>query len=324
VSVRTLQRRERRGGLAAAKQRFVLSVTLPTIIYGSLGVLTVAWALLLMFYDYSPGRTGGPILGLGGSNPFVGVTHFVNMFRGVSLEARLFRTSLRNTLIFALAVLPLNVAITLPLAVLIESVRGRLRVAFRAIYFLPVVTAQVGVAMMWGYIYDPQQGLANAVVRLLGGQPVAWLSDPRATFLGVSVAMWAVIVTRLWSDYGYNMVIFIAALQGIPVDLKEAARIDGASYWQVFRYVTIPLLRPTLLFVCVMTMLDACQVFDLIQVMTRGGPDNQTRVLMLDIYENAFRYQRMGWAAAVSFVLALLVMAITLVQMRLLRTEWEY
>jgi multiple sugar transport system permease protein len=324
VGVLTLQRRGRRSGLAAAKHRFVLSVTIPTVIYGSLGILTIGWALILMFYDYSPGRAGGPVLGLGGSNPFVGLRNFANMIGGVSLEARLFRTSLRNTLIFALAVLPLNVAITLPLAALIESIRSRLKVAFRAIYFLPVVTAQVGVAMMWGYIYDPQRGLANAVVRLLGAKPVAWLSDPRASVLGVSVAMWAVIVTRLWSDYGYNLVIFIAALQGIPGDLKEAARIDGANAWQVFRHITVPLLRPTLLFVCVMTMLDACQVFDLIQVMTRGGPDNQTRVLMLDIYENAFRYQRMGWAAAVSFVLALLVMGITVAQMRLLRTEWEY
>lgn len=314
----------RSSGLAASKRRFVLGVTIPVIIYGSLGVLTIGWALLLMFYDYSPGRAGGPFLGLGGSNPFVGLKHFINMVSGVSLEARLFRVSLKNTLIFAFASLPLNLAITLPLAALIESVGKRLKLAFRAIYFLPVVTAQVGVAMMWGYIYDPQRGLANSIIRFLGGTPVAWLSDPKAHILGVSVAMWAVIITRLWSDYGYNLVIFIAALQGIPSDLKEAAKIDGANAWQVFRYMTIPLVQPTLLFVCVMTMLDAFQVFDLIQVMTAGGPDNQTRVMMLDIYENAFRYGRMGWSAAVSFVLALLVMGITMAQMRLLRTEWEY
>jgi ABC-type sugar transport system permease subunit len=286
--------------------------------------LTIGWALALMFFEYGPGRAGGPILGLGGSNPFVGLEHFRNMISGSSLEARLFRTSLKNTLLFAFGVLPLNLAITLPMAALIESVRSRLKIAFRAIYFLPVVTAGVGVAMMWGYIFNPQYGLANAVIRVFGGTPIAWLSDPRATFLGVSLGMWAVIVTRLWSDYGYNLVIFIAALQGIPVQLREAAVIDGANSWQVFSKVTIPLLRPTLLFVCVMTMLDAFQVFDIIQVMTQGGPNNQTRVLMLDIYENAFRYQRMGWAAAVGFVLAVLVMGITIAQMRLLRTEWEY
>ncbi len=316
--------KRRRGGLAAGQHRFILSVTIPTILYGSVGILTTGWALALMFFKYSPGRAGGPILGLGGSNPFVGLEHFRNMINGVSLEARLFRTSLKNTLIFAFAVLPLNLAITLPLAALIESVSGRLKIAFRAIYFLPVVTVAVGVANMWGYLYDPQQGLFNVIIRLFGGTPIAWLSDPRAQFLGVSVGMWATIAAYLWSDYGYNLVIFIAALQGIPKDFKEAAMIDGANAWQVFTRVTVPLLRPTLLFVCVMTMLSSFQVFDIIQVMTQGGPNNQTRVLVLDIYENAFRYQRMGWAAAIGFVLAVLVMVITVVQMRLLRTEWEY
>jgi len=240
------------------------------------------------------------------------------------LEARLFRTSLKNTLIFAFAVLPLNLVITLPLAVLIESVHERIKGIFRAIYFLPAVTSSVGVALMWGYLYHPQQGLINAIIRRLGGTPIAWLSDPRAQFLGVSVAMWALIFAYLWQDFGYNLVIFIAALQGIPHEFKEAAMIDGANGWQVLRHVTVPLLRPTLLFVCVMTMLSSFQVFDIIQVMTNGGPNHQTRVLVLDIYENAFRYQRMGWAAAESFALLLLVMGVTLIQMRLLRTEWEY
>jgi multiple sugar transport system permease protein len=324
MAVSATRRRGKRGGLWVSQRRFVLSVTIPMILYGSIGVLTIAWALVLMFYEYSPGRAGGPILGLGGSNPFVGLEHFRNMIDGVSLEARLFRTSLRNTLIFAFAVLPLNLAITLPLAALIESVSSRIKTAFRAVYFLPVVTSSVGVALMWGWLYDPQRGLFNALIRTLGGTPVAWLSDPRARVLGVSVAMWAVIGAYLWQDFGYNLVIFIAALQGIPKEFREAALIDGANAWQVFTRITIPLLRPTLLFVCVMTMLSSFQIFDVIQVMTNGGPNNQTRVLVLDIYENAFRYQRMGWAAATAFVLVLIVMIVTIVQMRVLRTEWEY
>jgi multiple sugar transport system permease protein/raffinose/stachyose/melibiose transport system permease protein len=324
MAVAATRRRGRRGGLWVSQRRFILGVTIPMILYGSIGVFTIAWALVLMFYDYSAGRKGGPILGLGGTNPFVGLEHFRNMIDGVSLEARLFRTSLRNTLIFAFAVLPLNIAITLPLAALIESVSSRLKAAFRAVYFLPVVTSSVGVALMWGWLYDPQRGLFNAMIRTLGGTPVAWLSDPRAQVLGVSVAMWAVIGAYLWQDFGYNLVIFIAALQGIPKEFKEAALIDGANFWQVFTKITIPLLRPTLLFVCVMTMLSSFQVFDVIQVMTNGAPNNQTRVLVLDIYDNAFRYSRMGWAAAAAFVLVLIVMIVTIVQMRVLRTEWEY
>ena len=315
----------RHGGRLTGQRRFVMGVTLPTLLYlGGFSLLPIIWALALMFFKYSPGRAGGPILGLGGNNPFVGLEHFRNMVTGVSREARLFRISLRNTLIFAFAVLPLNLAITLPLAALIESVHDRIKSVFRAIYFLPAVTSSVGVAMMWGFIYDPQKGLLNAVIRLLGGTPIAWLSDPRTKFLGVSVAMWAVIAAYLWQDFGYNLVIFIAALQGIPREFKEAAMVDGANAFQVFFKVTIPLLRPTLLFVCVMTMLSSFQVFDIIQVMTDGGPNYQTHVLVLDIYNNAFRYQRMGWAAASSFILTVVVMLVTLVQMRLLRTEWEY
>jgi multiple sugar transport system permease protein len=325
MSKRMSRLTKRRGGLVAGQRRFILSVSIPTIIYSAgLSVLSIVWAFALMFFEYSAGRAGGPILGLGGNNPFVGLEHFRNMIEGATLEARLFRTSLGNTLIFAFAVLPLNLVITLPLAALVEAVPGRLKNAFRAIYFLPAVTSSVGVALVWGYIYHAQQGLLNAVIRMFGGPTISWLADPRPKFLGVAAAMWAVTVAYLWQDYGYNMVIFVAALQGIPKDLREAAMIDGANAWQAFRHVTVPLLRPTLLFVCVMTMLSSFQVFDIIQVMTDGGPQHQTRVLVLDIYLNAFRYQRMGWAAAVAFVLLLVVVIITVVQMRLLRTEWEY
>lgn len=316
--------RKKRESLVVGQRRFVLSVTIPMILYESIGIFTLVWAFTLIFFKYSPGRAGGPILGLGGSNPFVGLEHFSNMISGISLEARLFRTSLRNTLIFAFAVLPLNLIITLPLAALLESISARVKPVFRAVYFLPVLTASVGVAMMWSYLYDPQQGLLNAIIRMFGGKPVVWLSDPRAEFLGVNIGMWATVIAYLWQDYGYNMVIFIAALQGIPQELKEAAMIDGANALRVFTRVTVPLLRPTILFVCVMTMLSSFQVFDIIQVMTAGGPNHQTRVLMLDIYDNAFRYQRMGWAAAISFVLFIVVMTVTVVQMRVLRTDWEY
>ena len=319
------EKENKRGfGLRKGQQRFILSVTVPMIIYELIGVFTLIWAFALMFFKYSPGRAGGPILGFGGSNPFVGLQHFQNMFTGVSLEARQFRLSLVNTLIFAFVVLVLNLAITLPLAALIESIQSRFKNLFRMIYFLPVLTASVGVAEMWTYLYDPQAGLINAAVRAVGGTPVAWLSDPRAEFFGISVSMLAVIIAYLWADYGYNLVIFIAALQSIPDVLKDAAKIDGANAWNIFSKITMPLIRPTLLFVCVMTMLSSFQVFDVIQVMTDGGPNHQTRVMMLDIYDNAFRFQRMGWAASVSAVLFIIVMIVTAVQMRVLRTDWEY
>ena len=316
--------RKSKGGLAIVKLRFVAGVTVPLLLYESLGIFVLGWAFVLIFFDYSSGRLGGPILGLGGSNPFIGLGNFVEMIKGTSVEANLFRVSLRNTLIFAVAILPLNLVMTLPLAYLLEAIGSRFKALYRTIYFLPVLTSSVGVALIWRSMYDPQGGWINEIIRFLGGTPLSWLSDPRAGFAGVSIAMWAVILAYLWQDYGYNMVIFIAALQGIPQELKDAALIDGASPWQVFLKITLPLIRPTMLFVCVMTMLSSFQVFDIIQVMTNGNPNNQTQVLMLDIYKNAFRYQNLGWAAAESFVLFLIVMAVTIIQMRLLRSDWEY
>jgi multiple sugar transport system permease protein len=313
-----------RSGLTVSKSRFVASVTIPLLLYESLGIFVLGWAFVLMFFDYSPGRVGGPILGLGGSNPFIGLRNFIDMIKGTSVEANLFRISLRNTIIFAVAILPLNLAITLPLAWLLESISIRVKSLYRTIYFLPVLTSSVGVALIWMSMYDSQAGWINAIIRFFGGTPLSWLSDPRAGVAGISVAMWAVILAYLWQDYGYNMVIFIAALQGIPQELREAALIDGANPWQAFWKISLPLIRPTMLFVCVMTMLSSFQVFDIIQVMTNGNPNNQTQVLMLDIYKNAFRYQNMGWAAAESFVLFLIVMGVTVFQMRVLRTDWEY
>ena len=313
-----------KGGLSISKRRFVAGVTVPLLLYESLGIFVLGWAFVLIFFDYSSGRLGGPILGLGGSNPFIGLGNFIEMIKGTSVEANLFRVSLRNTLIFAVAILPLNLIITLPLAWLLESIGTRFKALYRTIYFLPVLTSSVGMALIWRSMYDPQGGWINEIIRFFGGTPLAWLSDPHAGFAGVSVALWAVILAYIWQDYGYNMVIFIAALQGVPQELREAALIDGASHWQAFLKITIPLIRPTLLFVCVMTMLSSFQVFDIIQVMTNGDPNNQTQVLMLDIYKNAFRYQNLGWAAAESFVLFLIVMGVTIFQMRVLRTNWEY
>jgi len=242
------------------------------------------------------------------------------------LEVRQFHLAVKTTLIFAFLVVPLNLAITLPLAAMIESVGRRSKVLFRTVFFLPVVASSVGVAIIWTFVLHPQRGLLNGLLsKILGHMTViSWIGDARLVILGIPVALLAVMIAYLWQDIGYNLVIFIAALQAIPESVKDASLVDGASAWQRFRYITLPLLKPTIVLASVLTMISAFQVFDLFQVMTQGGPGGQTRVLTLDLYENAFRYQKMGWAAAVSFVLFLLVFAISRVQSRLLRANWEY
>ncbi|MBK8022218.1 MAG: sugar ABC transporter permease [Chloroflexi bacterium] len=292
----------------------------------ALSVFPLLWAFVLAFFDYSPRRIGGPILGLGGDNPFVGLTYFQEMLSGAGRDSRIFQNSLTNTLLFTALVLPLNMLITIPLAVLIESTSSFFRSLFRTIYFLPVVTSSVGVAVMWGYIFNAQYGLLNNGLRAVGVPPVAWLQDPSANFLGIPAALLAVVVAYLWQDFGYNLVIFIAALQGIPDSLKDAAKVDGGSPLDVFLYITLPLLRPTILVTSVLTVISSFQVFDIIQVMTQGGPGRigLTRVLVLDIYENAFRFERMGWAAAIAIVMFFFVAVLTIIQTRVLRTNWEY
>jgi ABC-type sugar transport system permease subunit len=168
--------------------------------------------------------------------------------------------------------------------------------------------------------------LLNAILGEFAGKLVgiAWLRDSSLDVWGIPVALFAILIAYLWQDMGYNLVIFIAALQGIPQSIKDAARIDGASWWQMFARIVIPLLMPTILLTAVLTMISAFQIFDIVQVMTDGGPDDQTQVLLLNIYNYAFRYQKMGWAAAVSIVMFLVVFTISLIQTRLLRTEWEY
>ncbi len=313
-----------------AQRRFLMWTVIPMVLYMAFWTLfPLLWGFALAFFDYSARRSGGAFLGLGGDNPFIGLQNFTNMLNfsdDAPLIVRQFHGSVKTTLIFAFLVLPLNLAITLPLAVLIESVYRRMKAMFRTIFFLPVLAPAVGVAIMWGYVFHPQRGLLNGVLSALMGRLIAisWTGDQSLVVLGVPVALIAVIVAYIWQDLGYNLVIFIAALQGIPESIKEAARIDGVNSWQMFRYITLPLLQPTIFLAAVLTMISAFQVFDIIQVMTNGGPNGQTRVLVLDIYDNAFRFQRMGWASAVALFLFVMVLIISLVQSRLLKSEWEY
>lgn len=318
------------GGREGAQKRFVAAVTLPAVAFMAVFLLLpIVWAFALAFFDFSPRRTGTPFLGLGADNPFVGLEHYramTDLSPDAPLNVRQFHIALKVTLLFAFLVVPVNLSITLPLAAMIESVHRRVRPIYRTIFFLPVLASSVGVAVIWGFILHPQNGLLNGLISRITGKVtvIAWITDPTLIYFGIPVALLAVIVAYLWQDIGYNLVIFIAALQAIPRSVKDAARVDGASTWQTFWHITLPLLKPTILLTSILTMISAFQVFDLFQVMTDGGPQDQTRALSLDIYRNAFRYQRMGWAAAVSVVLFLVVFVISLAQTRLLRSRWEY
>jgi multiple sugar transport system permease protein len=240
---------------------------------------------------------------------FVGLGNYADL-----LDNPLFWTALRNTLYYVLVGGPLSVAISLAAAVLLNSPRLRFRSFFRTVYFAPVVTTLVAVAIVWRYLYHPRYGLLNHVLGWIGVDPIDWLGDPRW-------AMPAIILLAIWKTFGYNMLIFLAGLQTIPEELYEAAAIDGAGPWRRFFHITFPSLGPVFLFVAVTTMIGYFQLFAEPYVMTQGGPLRSTTSLVLLMYEEGFRWWRMGVASSIAFVLFLLTLAGTLIQLRLRRAR---
>jgi len=219
-----------------------------------------------------------------------------------------FHRGLRNTLYYIAGYLPLVYFGALAVALLLN--RGVRGIAFfRGLYFLPVLTSWVVVALLWKWILNPQVGIVNYALGLVGIDGPGWWTDP-------AWAMPSIILASAWKDLGFIMLILLAGLQGISEDMYEAARVDGAGAWQRFRHVTMPLLTPATFFVAVLALIGGFQVFDQVWVMTEGGPAGSTTVVMEQIYSNAFRYGLMGRAAAMSWVLFAIILTATLLQFR--------
>jgi multiple sugar transport system permease protein len=230
---------------------------------------------------------------------FAGLGNYARLF-----EEPVFWTALRNTVYFVAVGAPLSVVVSLGAALLLNHRLVRWKGLFRTLYFLPVVTTLVAVAVVWRFVYHPRIGLLNRALAAVGIAPVDWLGDP-------AWAMPAIVLLAVWKGFGFNMVILLAGLQAIPERLYEAARLDGASSAQQLRHVTLPLLAPTLSFVLLMTLIGHFQLFAEPYVMTQGGPGDATRSLVLLMYEQGFRFWSLGQAAALAFVLFALLLAVT-------------
>lgn len=228
------------------------------------------------------------------------------------LRDPLFWVALGNTVYFVVLAGPLTVALSLGAALLLHARVTRFRGLFRTVYFLPVVTTLVAIAVVWRYVYHPRFGLVNRALALFGITPIDWLGDP-------AWALPAIALMAAWKNFGFNMIVFLAALQSIPDSLYEAASLDGAGAAEQFRNVTLPMLGPTFLFVAIMTLIGYFQLFAEPYVMTQGGPANSTLSVVLYLYEQGFRWWNMGYAAAVAFVLFAIILALTLLQARLAR-----
>ena len=259
--------------------------------------LPVAASLLLSFTDFD-------IYALGRLDRlrFIGLENYRRL-----LNDPMFWTALKNTLYFVIVGGPLSVLASLGAALLVNHRLTRFQGVFRALLFLPVVTTLVAVAVVWRYLYHPRHGFLNYVLGWVGLPPIDWLGDP-------DWAMPAIILMAVWKNFGFNMVVFIAGLQSIPRRLYEAAEIDGADGWAQFRYITLPMLAPTFLFVTVITLIGYFQLFAEPYVMTQGGPADSTLSVALLMFQEGFRWWNLGYAAAVAFVLFLIILAGTLIQ----------
>ncbi|MFN3431295.1 MAG: carbohydrate ABC transporter permease [Candidatus Sericytochromatia bacterium] len=245
-----------------------------------------------------------------GTPRFVGLENYRDLFAD-----SLFYQVLGQTLLYATATVVGEVVLALGLALLLARPLKGMAV-FRTAFFLPVVTSLVAVAILWGWIYDPQLGVLNWALGKLGVAPIAWLSEP-------GWAMAAVVILSIWKGLGYNVILLLAGLSAIPTQYEEAAMVDGANGFQRLASVTLPLLAPTLFLVITVALINAFQAFDAIYMLTGGGPANATNVMVFWLYKQAFQYYHVGKASAIAYVLFAIVLAVTWAQWRV-RKQWVH
>ena len=276
--------------------------TLPYLIFFAIFVAyPLGFAIYLTFHNWNIVRP---------ERPFVGLRNFERLFTD-----ELFWKALSNTAVFLVVHIPLQIVVALALAVILNQqliARGLFRVSF----FLPYVTSGAIISLVWLRLYA-DDGLLNQLLARVDLGPVGWLSDPR-------LAMPSIAIMATWKNVGYYLMIFLASLQSIPAQLYEEASLNGATQWQRFRYITFPLLNPAFILVVILSTIGGFSLFVDPFVMTAGGPLDATLSLVLYLYQQAFQFLRMGYAAAIGLVLAVLIFLVTVVQRRYLEREVGY
>jgi multiple sugar transport system permease protein len=243
---------------------------------------------------------------------FIGMENYSKL-----ISDDLFHKSIFNTFFYVIIGVPLVIVFSLGIALLLNYGTSKLFTVFRGVYYMPSITNIIAVAVIWGFLYNTEYGLFNYLLSLLDVEKIPWLGEP-------TIAKLSLIVLAVWKGIGINMIIFLAALQGIPKSYYEAAEMDGANRWQVLFNVTIPLLRYATFFVTVTTLIGWLQFFEEPFVMTNGGPLDGTISMALFIYQKGFQFSEFGYAAAGSFILFVFIIIITLVQFKIRKSDTEY
>ncbi|HOD37214.1 MAG: sugar ABC transporter permease [Candidatus Marinimicrobia bacterium] len=277
-----------------------LSPTL--VIFCAFVLFPVFFSFYLSFHKWNMFSSG---------REFLGLENYRRLFSDPE-----FWMVLKNTFIYTLGTVPLNMVIALLTAIILNRRIAGKRFLRTAI-FTPVVISPVAAALIWRWIYDPNFGLLNYLMDLVGLPSVNWLNEPKA-------AMVALIIMGVWKTFGTNMVLFSAGLQGIPDHYYEAAEIDGAGWWSKFWNITMPMLSPTTFFIMIMSMISSFQVFDIVYVLTSGGPLGATKVMVFYIYENAFKFFEMGYASAAAYVFFAILAVLTVLQVKFMQTRAGY
>lgn len=247
---------------------------------------------------------------------FVGLKNYLNIFDSESYLHNLFFEGLKNTFLFVLFSVPLLVAVGLGLALLLNALPKKLTGLFRTAYFIPYSVSVSIVAIIWLWIFDTNSGLINQYLQKLGFSAIPWLTD-------IPWAWVSIIIATLWWTIGFNMVIFTNALNEVSEELYEAGSLDGANRWQTFFHITLPTIKPTMLFVTLTSTIASFNIYGQPYLMTRGGPGTSTQVLLMNIVEEGFNQRQLGNAAAMSILMALIMIIISLVQFRLTREKKE-
>ncbi len=285
---------------AFAAYLFILPTAIGFLVFTAGPVLA---AIGLSFFDYdilSPPRFAG-----------------LDNFEALINDARLL-TVYRNTLTYVVAWALIDLALALALAVAVNRpMHAVLRYLLRTAYFFPVLTSTASVAIVWSFLYNTDLGIINYYVSQLGLPKIPWLTSS-------AWAIWSIVFLQVWKSVGFNFVLFVAGLQNVPRQLYEAAAIDGAGQWASFRWITLPMLSGTMFFAVVISLINGFQIFDAAYIMTQGGPGDASRTVVMYIYENGFRFFKMGYASTVALTLFVVIMLLTIVQFRVSRSWVHY
>lgn len=264
-------------------------------------ILPMIGGLVISFFDYNPR-----------SSAFVGIQNYIQIFNGP-----VFKKSLWNTLFLVIGNVPIVVVFSLFVSLTIYKRSSKVRSFFRSIFYLPAIASVVSITVVWGWIFHPNYGILNYILSLFGVDPQVWLGNP-------SMAKWAILMVLVTLSVGQPIVLYMASVGNIPKDYLEAAEIDGANSNQVFWKITWPLLKPTTLYIVIITTINSFQCFSLIQLLTAGGPNYATTTIMYQVYERSFTLGQYGIASSMGVVLAVIVMLISVIQYKYLGTDVEY